>query len=114
MRPLLPIALFIATLPAAASAASFDCSRARAPDERAVCASRALNDRDVEMSVLYGLDVRLVPMGSREVIQRDQVAWLKRRARCGADPVCLARSYDRRIAVLRAVIDTRVYPQGPF
>ncbi|MCZ4342075.1 lysozyme inhibitor LprI family protein [Sphingomonadaceae bacterium G21617-S1] len=114
MRPLLPIALFLTTLPAAASAASFDCSRARASDERTVCASRALNDRDVEMSVLYGLDLRFVPMGSRDVIRRDQAAWLKRRARCGANPACLARAYDRRIAELRAVIDTRVYPRGPF
>lgn len=101
-------------LPAAAGAASFDCARASHADERAVCADRALNDRDVAMSVLYRLDQRLVPMGSRDAIRRDQAAWLARRRTCGANTACLARAYDRRIAELQAVIDTRVYPRGPF
>lgn len=108
--PLLLLALF----PAAAQAASFDCVHARAPDERTICGNRALNDRDVRMSVLYGLDLRLVPMGSRDAIRRDQAVWLKRRRACGTGAACLARIYDRRIAELQAVIDTRVYPQGPF
>jgi hypothetical protein len=114
MRLSVPIALLLTALPFVAHAASFDCARAKTPDERTVCARRVLNDRDVRMSVLYGLDLRLVPMGSRDVIRRDQAAWLRQRGRCGADPVCLARVYDRRIAALQAVIDTRVYPQGPF
>lgn len=101
-------------LPAAAGAAGFDCTRASQADERAICAHRALNDRDVTMSVLYRLDQRLVPMGSRDAIRRDQAAWLGRRRACGADTACLARSHDRRIAELQAVIDTRVYPRGPF
>ena len=112
MRPL--AFLLLALLPAAAQAASFDCARAALADERAICASRALNDRDVRMSVLYGLDLRLVPMGSRDVIRREQAQWLRRRQACGAAPACLARAYDRRIAELQAVIDTRVYPHGPF
>jgi uncharacterized protein len=53
-------------------------------------------------------------MGSRDVIRRDQATWLGQRRACGADKACLARSYDKRIATLQAVIDTRVYPQGPF
>ncbi|MBO9375320.1 DUF1311 domain-containing protein [Sphingomonas histidinilytica] len=111
-RPIL--ALLLTALPAAAGAASFDCARARLADERAVCASRALNDRDVRMAVLYGLDLRFVPMGSRDVLRREQAAWLTRRRACGANRVCLARAYDRRIAELQAVIDERVYPHGPF
>src|ERR1700744_2926760 len=34
-------------------AASFDCTRAHAADERAVCASRALSEMDVEMAVRF-------------------------------------------------------------
>jgi len=113
MRPPI-LALLLLALPAAADAASFDCTRARAADEKAICAHRNLNDRDVKMAVLYGLDVRLVPMGSRDVIRREQVAWLAGRRTCGADTACLARIYDRRIAELQKVIDTRVYPHGPF
>lgn len=111
-RPIL--ALLLVVLPAMAGAASFDCTRARLADEQAVCRLRALNDRDVRMAVLYGLDIRLVPMGTRDAIRHDQWVWLRERHACGADAACLQRSYDRRIAALQAVIDTRVYPHGPF
>ena len=112
IRPIL--ALLMAALPSMAGAASFDCARARTPDERTICGDRALNDRDVHMAVLYGLDIRLVPMGSRDAIKRDQALWLRARRACGADARCLAHGYDKRIAALQAVIDTRVYPHGPF
>ena len=97
-----------------AEAASFDCARARSADERAICGNRVLEDRDVELSVLYGLIVKLVPMGSRDAIRREQTQWLSQRGRCGADIPCLRRTYDRRIAALRATIDSRVVSAGPF
>ena len=107
-------ALTALLLAGSAQAASFDCTRARSADEHAICNIRALNDRDVKMATLYALDIRLVPMGSRDAIKRDQALWLDSRRACRADTTCLARVYDRRIAVLQAVIDTRVYPRGPF
>jgi uncharacterized protein len=107
-------ALTALLLAGSANAASFDCARAASADEHAVCNIRALNDRDVKMATLYGLDIRLVPMGSRDAIKRDQAIWLNSRRACRADTACLTRAYDRRIAALQAVIDTRVYPHGPF
>lgn len=100
-------------LASTAQAASFDCTRARSADERAICGNRVLEDRDVELSVLYGLIVKLVPMGSRDSIRREQTQWLSQRGRCGADIPCLRRTYDRRIASLRATIDSRVVSAGP-
>lgn len=114
-RPAPALAMTLAAgLPGGAVAASFDCARAAAPDERAICGARSLNDRDVRMATLYELDLHLVPMGSRDVLRREQAAWLKARRACGANRACLARSYDRRIAALRGVIDSRVIPNGPF
>lgn len=101
-------------LASTARAASFDCARARSVDERAVCGNRVLEDRDVELAVLYGLIQKLVPMGSRDALRREQTQWLSQRGRCGADIPCLRRTYDRRIAGLRAVIDERVVSNGPF
>ncbi len=98
----------------AAGAASFDCNKARAPDEKAICNDRALNDQDVRMSLLYDITRRLVPMGSRDAIQDDQKAWLQNRRGCGADRACLARSYRSRVDALTAVLERRVYPNGPF
>lgn len=104
----------VTPLVSTAQAASFDCTRARSADERAICGSRVLEDRDVELSVLYGLITKLVPMGSRDSIRREQTQWLSQRGRCGADIPCLRRTYDRRIASLRATIDSRVVSAGPF
>ena len=104
----------VTPLASIAQAASFDCARARSADERAICGNRVLEDRDVELSVLYGLITKLVPMGSRDSIRREQTQWLSQRGRCGADIPCLRRTYDRRIAALRATIDSRVVSAGPF
>ena len=104
----------VTPLASTAQAASFDCARARAPDERAICGNRVLEDRDVELSVLYGLIQKLVPMGSRDAIRHEQTQWLAGRGRCGADVPCLRRAYDRRIAALRATIEERVVSNGPF
>ena len=106
--------LVLAAIATTAQAASFDCARARAPDEKAVCASRALNDADVKMATLYSLDLRFVPMGGRDHLHDDQRAFLAARKACTANRACISRLYDRRIAALQAVIDTRVYPHGPF
>lgn len=111
---LLTVGQGMTPLASTAKAASFDCARARAPDERAICGNRVLEDRDVELSVLYGLIQKLVPMGSRDAIRREQAQWLVGRGRCAADVPCLRRAYDRRIAALRATIDERVVSNGPF
>ena len=97
----------------AADAASFDCTRARAPDERAICADRGLNDQDVTMSVMLKIGGHFVGMGARGAMQDDQIAWLKARRACGANRECLTQSYDGRIATLQKVIDAAA-SHGPF
>lgn len=116
MRRLIPTVVLAAACAAVAlpaSAASFDCRKARAADERAICANRDLNDQDVRVDQLYGITRHLVPMGGRDAIIGQQRAWLKARANCGANRSCLARSYDQRLRALNAVLE-RVYSQGPF
>ncbi len=116
MRRLIPALVLAATCMAAAlpaAAASFDCNRARAPDEKAICANRALNDQDVRVDQLYDITRHLVPMGGRGAIMDDQRAWLQARKSCGANRACLARSYDQRLGELNTVME-RVYSHGPF
>ena len=83
------------------SAASFDCAKAETADEKAVCADRALNDEDVEMSVLYSQLKPLLGMGARGDLDDEQIAWLKRRAGCGDDRGCLSKAYQDRVRQLR-------------
>ena len=96
-----------------AQAASFDCNRARTADEKAICANRALNDKDVRMALLFDITQRLVPMGSRDAIRDSQRVWLAQRRTCGARVSCLNTAYDRRIVSLNKVME-RVYSYGPF
>ncbi|MDB5720580.1 MAG: hypothetical protein JWP15_1198 [Alphaproteobacteria bacterium] len=112
--PRLIIMLALLSTAGTASAASFDCAKAAQQDERTVCRVRTLNDRDVRMATLYALDLRFVPMGGRDVLKRDQAKWLANRRTCRGNVVCLGQAYDRRISALQAIIDTRVYPHGPF
>lgn len=112
--PRLTIMLALLSAAGSASAASFDCARALQQDERTICRIRTLNDRDVRMATLYALDLRFVPMGGRDVLKRDQAKWLANRRTCRANVACLGQAYDRRISALQAIIDTRVYPHGPF
>lgn len=100
----LPSALFM--LAGSASAASFDCGKAKAPDEIAVCRTPALSMRDSEMGGLWYAYSRVpMMMGSSGARRDDAQAFLQQRSVCGANAGCLARVYDARIKALRAGID---------
>ena len=110
MRPILLapalVSILFALLAAdGAQGASFACGRARTPDERAICADRALNDQDVRVAVMYDFLRGLHAMGGRGAILDDQRAWLAERRRCGAGRACLAAIYARRVRELQADYD---------
>ncbi|MDF5803653.1 lysozyme inhibitor LprI family protein [Pseudomonas aeruginosa] len=71
--------------------------KAERADEKAICANRALNDKDVEMSVKYHFLRGLFAMGGRGAMQDRQQDWLRERRRCGGDTDCLSRAYTQRI-----------------
>ncbi|MGE8539778.1 MAG: lysozyme inhibitor LprI family protein [Acinetobacter sp.] len=96
-----------------ANAASYDCQKAKTVTEHAVCDHRALNDADVKMATTYSIIKRLVPMGTRGVIQDEQVKWLSMRDQCRDNVNCLRDVYKMRQQKLDLYMD-RVYRQGPF
>lgn len=98
----------------ASSAASFDCGKARAPDEIAICKNVSLNDQDVTMALLYDLNKHFMAMGGRGSLMDGQAEWLKQRHTCGAKISCLSDAYSTRIGMLRRFIDERVMTKGPF
>ncbi len=95
------------------AAASFDCARAKAPDEKAICATRALNDADVKLTTLYQVDGHLMAMGARGDMQDAQRSWLKRRQACKGNVACLTKAYTDRLADLQAAFDG-IASRGPF
>lgn len=107
-------AVMLCALPGSAAwAASFDCTQAKQPDERAICASRALSEQDVEMAVRFEMLTGLVAMGTRGDMQDAQHDWLQRRSRCGASRSCLATAYRERIDVLKQQYQ-QLKSRGPF
>lgn len=113
MRLILTALALTLAVPAVSHAASFDCARARTPDEKAICANLALNDKDVRMSVLYDVNKRTMGMGSRGALMDSQQRWLRDRKTCGSNRACLNRAYDRRLDDLNRSMD-RIYHAGPF
>jgi uncharacterized protein len=102
--PVVLIAAFIAAsaLASPAGAASFDCSKAKAPDEIAVCANPALSALDSEMGGLW-FAYSQIPflMGMSGNRQDEARAFLETRAACGANVACLYGAYTQRIATLK-------------
>lgn len=103
----------IAASSVSASAASFDCNRARLPDEKAICASRQLIELDVEMSVRYQMLMGLVAMGTRGDMGEEQQSWLSTRKKCGSNQACLLAAYRQRIQTLKGEY-ANLASRGPF
>ena len=96
-------AAFLAT---PAQAASFDCARARAADEVAVCRTPSLSNLDSEMGGLWYAYSRVpMYMGARGARMDEAQAFLTRRRACGRNTTCLAGAYRARIAELHRGID---------
>ena len=97
------VALLAAAGPAAA--ASFACGKAKAPDEKAICASRTLSELDVQMATLFTVRMEIpMLMGARGAAQDEQHAWLAQRGACGSNSACLTQSYQQRIAALKQTL----------
>ncbi|WEJ74459.1 lysozyme inhibitor LprI family protein [Pseudomonas sp. PSE14] len=88
-----------------ASAASFDCSKAKQADEKAICADRQLSELDVQMATTYRLLRGLFAMGMRGNLGDSQLAWLEQRRACGARKACLKQRYQERLDALQKVYD---------
>jgi uncharacterized protein len=89
-----------------AEAASFNCAKAKTPDEKAVCSSPSLSELDVKMATLYGVRMKLpMLMGSRGAAQDEQHQFLIDRGSCGANNVCIAAAYQARIDTLNQELD---------
>jgi len=98
-----------------AAAAGFDCSKASAPDELAVCANPQLSALDSEMTGLWYAYSRVpMLMGSSGNRQDEADAFLARRRQCGPDVACINAAYSARIATLQGEITTSMNAMAPL
>ena len=97
-------ALFLAS---PATAASFDCGRARAADEVTICRTPSLSALDSEMGGLWYAYAKVpMLMGGNGNRGEEARAFLERRRACGRSVACLTMSYQARILELHAGIDS--------
>lgn len=95
-------AVLLALGPSPAPAASFDCAKARTPDERAVCADPNLSALDSEMGGLwYAFNRFPFLMGMSGARRDDAKQFLTQRSACGSNAACIGALYKARIAALR-------------
>ena len=94
-------------------AASFPCEKSQTATEHAICQHLQLNDADVKMATTYNILRKLVPMGTRGVIQDQQVKWLQLRDQCHDNLKCLIEVYNMRQQKLDLYMQ-KIYQQGPF
>ena len=99
MHHLLPVLLLaVMFAPGAAGGASFDCSRARTPVEKTICADAALSRLDEHLAEAYA--AVLQKSGGSARVQAEQRDWLKsHRDKC-RDAHCLKNGYESRLARL--------------
>ena len=92
-----------AVLPA--SAASFNCHKARTESEKAICAKPTLNVLDQRMGNVFRLLLATVGhSGQRDQFIADQQYWLGVRDGCNAEADCLRVAYHDRIMDLNGYI----------
>lgn len=98
-------------LPQAVRAASFDCAKTDlAADETAICKDLSLNDIDVRVATTFDLLAGLMPMGNRDMLRDEQLAWLKTRQACDDDVACIRNAYERRMTQLDEAYKTLIKP----
>jgi uncharacterized protein YecT (DUF1311 family) len=78
-------------------AASFDCAKAKAPQEILICFDYRLSDLDSQLAWTY--TEALKQAGNPEAIKQAQKDWLARREQC-KDVQCIMHAYIDRIAAL--------------
>lgn len=112
MRYVTALIAFLVLLPAA-QAASFSCSQAATPNEKAICADPALSRADDVMALAYVGAISGLTEEAEIVMRKGQRDWLDFTAKVCSDqylpgeesaaverPQCLQPLYDARLAVL--------------
>jgi uncharacterized protein len=93
---LFPILGLLIALPASAQSPSFDCAKARLPDEKAVCSDEKLAQLDV--TIATGL--KQVSADQAKSAREDAITGLTDRHACGSNKVCILDNQAALISTL--------------
>lgn len=93
-------------------AASFDCTKAKTPQEKAICSSKELSAADDRMAAAYQTVLAAVPSDIAAELRATQRSWIRGmpyacRDNLSSDALtgCLSKYYQARIHALRHIPD---------
>lgn len=102
----------------ASAGPSFDCAKASAPSERAICASSDLAKLDGSLGQVYAKARAVGTVAKRRMLADEQRGWLKRRDACGDKTDCMRPLMQKRLDELSAFVKEVEHPReqtlGPF
>jgi hypothetical protein len=88
--------LVLITIANSSYSASFDCSKAATPTEKAICSDKKLSLLDSFMSIDF--KDKLTVAKDKNSVKEDQKQWNRtQRDKCGADTSCLVTIYQERL-----------------
>jgi len=106
---LLAALALLAGIPEGRAQPSFDCARAQAWDERAICADAALAALDRRLAAAWAARSAGVTGAAREALLAEQRGFLRERRACNTGTekpeVCLERRMAQRVAALEPAAD---------
>jgi uncharacterized protein YecT (DUF1311 family) len=85
--------------PAAHAVASFPCSAARTPPEKAICGSQALAGYDRSVAAAYKRSLHR-HADDKQVVEQAQRDWIAARNACQADAACISNRLQERLDAL--------------
>lgn len=104
LRTFVTTAALLLPLPAMAAPPSFDCAKAAAPVEKAICASATLSGLDVAVAAAYGRALKALPPARVEALKKNQRLFLTVRDEAFAsDPGSLEERLREQAHFLEAV-----------
>jgi uncharacterized protein len=83
-----------------AHAVTFDCNKARLPDEVVICSESDLSKLDDQVNQTYLFANAQQPQGQRDYLKLRQRQWLNVRHRCNADKACIRKVMQDNMAWL--------------
>ncbi|ODA68153.1 hypothetical protein A7A08_01324 [Methyloligella halotolerans] len=91
------IALLMTAAPANAAQPSFDCAKAKAADEKAICADDKLAQLDQAVAIAYGQLDSTAQTDAKPMMRQS----LANRAQCGSDKLCILNAQADQLVMLK-------------
>lgn len=110
LRGLVLACLAACFAPSGASAQSFNCREAFAPDEILICDRPGLRNLDRELHALYVQKLNAAPVFLQTMIREEQEAWRRSRHRCRNNVRCVRSHYRARLRELEVVLGQGTRP----